>query len=184
MDEDENLLFKGRVAKKISGVDIIILTELLFSGRIKTLTLEEMLALFSILITQTRAPKDAHEFEDEITPNFYDTCLHVEKLGRDLINAEKEAGFAEVVELNEKLNYYFYPMVYCWAKKKPFGEILLMNKIDEGTFAKMIMQVEKVCKHVKEAAQIMGDADLAEKMDEAMKLVHRDIIFTPSLYLQ
>ncbi len=59
-----------------------------------------------------------------------------------------------------------------------------MNCIDEGTIAKMIMSVERVCKNVKLAAQMMGDAEIAEKMDEAVKLIHRDIIFAPSLYLQ
>jgi hypothetical protein len=37
---------------------------------------------------------------------------------------------------------------------------------------------------MKLAARIMEDAALSKKMDEASILIKRDIIFTPSLYLE
>lgn len=49
LDFDMNLLFKGKVAREINNVDKILMTELLFSGHLKNLTNEEMLALFSVL---------------------------------------------------------------------------------------------------------------------------------------
>ena len=48
----------------------------------------------------------------------------------------------------------------------------------------MIMSVERMCRSVRDAARVIGDAALATRMSEAQSLVKRDIIFTPSLYLE
>lgn len=53
LDYDMNLLFKGRVATEINNVDKFLMTELLFSGLLKNLTNEELLALFSVLVPIT-----------------------------------------------------------------------------------------------------------------------------------
>lgn len=50
LDKEMNLLFKGRVANEINNVDKFLMTELIFSGHLKNLTNEEVLALFSILV--------------------------------------------------------------------------------------------------------------------------------------
>lgn len=49
MDSNLNILFKGEVAREITNADKIIMTELLFSGLLKKLSVEEILALFSVL---------------------------------------------------------------------------------------------------------------------------------------
>ena len=51
MDNDFNLLHRGRIAKIITNVDKILMTELLFSGHLKNISNEELLALFSILLS-------------------------------------------------------------------------------------------------------------------------------------
>jgi superfamily II RNA helicase len=43
------MLFKGKVAKEVSSGDSILCTQLLFSGHLKKLNNEEILALFSVL---------------------------------------------------------------------------------------------------------------------------------------
>lgn len=59
-----------------------------------------------------------------------------------------------------------------------------LNTIDEGTIVRKVQSVERICRQVKTAARIIGDATLAQRMDEAEVLIKRDIIFTPSLYLE
>ena len=53
IDNEENLLHKGRVALLTSSSDeIILFTQLFFSGKLKLLDDKEMLALFSVLLHQ------------------------------------------------------------------------------------------------------------------------------------
>ena len=47
----------------------------------------------------------------------------------------------------------------------------------------MINSVGHVCKEMAEGAKIIGNEELAEKMLKAQELMHRDIVFCPSLYL-
>jgi len=57
IDEQNNVLYKGKVAKAVSSVDSILLTQLIFSGHLKLLDDEEMLALLSCMIYNIRASK-------------------------------------------------------------------------------------------------------------------------------
>lgn len=57
VDNELNLLFKGKVAAKVSSVDSILLTEFFFSGLINELTDQELLAVLSILNNQQKAGK-------------------------------------------------------------------------------------------------------------------------------
>ena len=50
MDSERNLKLKGRVAKAIQTVDVFLMTEFLFSGIAKTLSNEELLAVFSLML--------------------------------------------------------------------------------------------------------------------------------------
>jgi len=50
LDEETNLLYKGKVTQKVSSVDSILLTELFFSGLFNELTDPECLALFSVMV--------------------------------------------------------------------------------------------------------------------------------------
>ena len=50
VDADQNILFKGKVSRVVSSIDPILITQLVFSGKLKDLNNEEMLAIFSIFL--------------------------------------------------------------------------------------------------------------------------------------
>lgn len=99
---------------------------------------------------------------------------------------EQQFGVVDTeLDPDKRLNFYFYELMYDWAKGRPFGELVVKNAgIDEGSIVKMVNSVERICQQLKLAARIMEDAELAKRMDEASTLIKRDIIFTPSLYLE
>jgi antiviral helicase SKI2 len=75
--------------------------------------------------------------------------------------------------------------MYAWATKKPFLDVVQMAQgIDEGSIVKMVNTVERLCQQFKLAARVMGDSKLSQRMEECSVLIKRDIIFTPSLYLE
>ena len=47
-----------------------------------------------------------------------------------------------------------------------------------------IQRLSELCSDVKNAAKHLGVADVQEKMDEASRLLKRDIVFAASLYTE
>lgn len=186
IDEEENMLFKGKVAKEVGSADSIIMTQLLFSGHLKKLNNEEMLALFSVLVTETRAGKQCKMLESKISDNFWDACMAIEKETTNLIDIERKFGVTDQEkDATKRLNYYFYELVYDWAKKKPFKEIKDMHPgMEEGILIKMILNVKSLCKEFKKMSTLIGDVTLATRIEEASELLTREIMKTQSLYFQ
>lgn len=185
-DTDMNMLFKGKVALEIISTDKILTTELIFSGLLKDLTIEECVALFSVLYSQVKAGRNAEPCAADISPGFSNAINFLQGECAKLIDLEKRFGVIDTEpDMEKRLNFYFYELMYGWACKKPFNEIVQENPgIDEGSIVKMVNSVERICVQVKTAARNLEDAALAKKMEEASTLIKRDIIFTPSLYLQ
>ena len=77
IDEDQNIMFKGKVAKVIASTDCVLLTQLVFSGKLKDLSDPEMLALLSVLVEQK--PAKSHEMLDtKISDKFWESCMYLE----------------------------------------------------------------------------------------------------------
>ena len=69
-DNEMNILFKGKVAQEIISTDKILTTELIFSGLLKELTIEECVALITVLYPQVRAPNNAEMCMNNISERF------------------------------------------------------------------------------------------------------------------
>lgn len=187
LDEEMNMLFKGKVAHEIISTDKILTTELIFSGLLKDLTIEECIALFSVLYTQVKGSKQAQPCVADISDGFKNALAFLSDQAEKLIVTEKHFGVIDTLgfEVETRLNFYFYELMYDWANKKTFAEVIASSPgMDEGTIVKMVNSVERICVQIKTAARNLEDGALAKKMEEAATLIKRDIIFTPSLYLE
>lgn len=51
-----------------------------------------------------------------------------------------------------------------------------------GMIVRCIQRLNETCKDVSNAARVIGDRKLCEKMKEASTLIKRDIVFAASLY--
>lgn len=184
IDEDQNMLFKGKVARVVGSVDPILLTQLIFSGWLKKINDYEMLALLSVLIEQVKASKEHKMLESRISDNFWEACLFLEDECDKLIGTEARCGVNDQIQDKYKrLNYYFYEIVYDWAKKKSFLQIKTEHPgLEEGVVIKCILSVGSLCRTVKDMSNLIGDAALADRMDVAAELLKREIMSTQSLY--
>lgn len=64
-----------------------------------------------------------------------------------------------------------------------FSEIMEVNKgVQEGIIVRCIQQLNETLRDVKNAAHLIGDPILKQKMQEASDAIKRDIVFTASLY--
>jgi antiviral helicase SKI2 len=49
-----------------------------------------------------------------------------------------------------------------------------LTDIPEGTIVRVITRLDETCREVRDAARVIGDADLFTKMEEAQALIKRD----------
>lgn len=65
----------------------------------------------------------------------------------------------------------------------PFAEITKLTPILEGNVVRNITQIDQACREVRNAARVIGDTALFQKMEAASQKIKRDIVFTTSLWL-
>lgn len=82
------------------------------------------------------------------------------------------------------LNFGLVKVVYQWARAESFASIMNLTDVQEGIIVRCIQQLNENLRDVKNAAIIIGNPILKEKMDEASSAIKRDIVFTASLYTQ
>lgn len=55
-----------------------------------------------------------------------------------------------------------------------------MTEVAEGTIVRVITRLDETCREVRDAARVIGDADLFDKMEVCQQLIRRDIVFAVS----
>lgn len=64
-----------------------------------------------------------------------------------------------------------------------FKNITDLTDVLEGTIVRVITRLDEVCREVKNAARIIGDPELYQKMTTAQEMIRRDITAVASLYM-
>jgi len=88
-----------------------------------------------------------------------------------------------VDEYQRTLHFGMMEAVYEWARQLPFSEICTLTDVQEGTVVRCITRLDETCKEIKNVARIIGDTTLYKKIEEASRLIKRDIVFASSLYV-
>lgn len=65
---------------------------------------------------------------------------------------------------------------------QPFREIMELTDVQEGIIVRCIQQLNETLCDVKNAAHLIGNPVLKQKMQEASEAIKRDIVFAASLY--
>lgn len=62
--------------------------------------------------------------------------------------------------------------------RKPFEQITGLTDVAEGTIVRVITRLDEVCREVRDAARVIGDAELFKKMEESQIKIKRDSEFS------
>jgi antiviral helicase SKI2 len=73
--------------------------------------------------------------------------------------------------------------VHEWAKGAAFADVCSLTDVQEGSIVRTITRLDEMTRDVRNAARIMGDSALFEKMELASAAIKRDIVFSASLYV-
>ncbi|KAJ7597378.1 antiviral helicase [Mycena floridula] len=176
VDENSTVSLKGRVACEINSANELIMTELILENTLAAYEPDEVVALLSCFVFQEKT-----DVEPVFPPKLGE--------GRDAIIAisdrvgriQDRHGVAADA-FRSKLNFGLMEVVYEWAKGMPFEQITALTDVAEGTIVRVINRLDETCREVRDAARVIGDAELFKKMEESQGKIKRDIVFAASLY--
>lgn len=175
---DRAVQLKGRVACEINTCDELILTEMVFADVFGPLRPEECAAVCSALVMQKKC-----DDEPILTENLEYARDKMTKIAERLDSIQRYHR----IEMNEqddrKLNFALMEAVYQWARGMPFKQLMNFTSLEEGFIVRTVTRLDETCREVRNIAQLIGDAELFAKMEEASRLIKRDIVFAASLYV-
>ncbi|KAH6884067.1 NUC185 domain-containing protein [Thelonectria olida] len=182
IDEATRIQLKGKVACEIHSGDELVLTELILDNVLADYEPAEIAALLSAFVFQEKT-----DTEPTLTGNL--------ERGRDTIVAISEKindvqTRLQVIQSTDDSNDFvsrprfgLMEVVYEWARGMSFKNITDLTDVLEGTIVRTITRLDETCREVKNAARIVGDPELYQKMQQAQEMIKRDITAVASLYM-
>mmetsp|Transcript_584 Transcript_584/g.908 ORF Transcript_584/g.908 Transcript_584/m.908 type:complete len:577 (-) Transcript_584:1468-3198(-) len=180
VSEDNVVQLKGRSACEVNTCDSLILTELIFENVLKELEPDACAALLTALVCQDK-------MEEEVIPEeLLAAQLATDKIVAALAVVQEESGLpvSALEYARYNVRWSLSNLVLHWARGEDFNQILeYAIDIPEGSIVRCVVRLSELLRETRNAAGVIGDISLFHKMEEAMTLVKRDIIFAASLYL-
>merc|ERR1712223_2795 len=177
IDDNKRVKLKGRVACEMGSQELMI-TELVFDNLLTDRPASEIAALLSCMVFQQKNCS-----EPELTDSLKKGVEEIKKGANMIGNMQKECGMKETEYVDQFL-FGLVQVVYEWARGMPFSQITQLTDVQEGVIVRTIQRLDETLRDVKDAARVIGDPILYQKMDEASTLIKRDIVFAASLYTQ
>ncbi|EIW64030.1 antiviral helicase [Trametes versicolor FP-101664 SS1] len=175
IDDNSTVLLKGRVACEINSANELVLTELILENTLAAYEPEEVVALLSCFIFQEKT-----DVEPVVPPKLQEGLAAINALAERVERAQERHKVPG--EEFRALKAGLVEVVYEWAKGMPFEQITELTDVAEGTIVRCITRLDETCREVRDAARVIGDAELFKKMEEAQIKIKRDIVFAASLY--
>eukprot|EP00998_Keelungia_sp_KM082_P007873 NODE_405_length_1986_cov_43.363098_g398_i0.p1 GENE.NODE_405_length_1986_cov_43.363098_g398_i0~~NODE_405_length_1986_cov_43.363098_g398_i0.p1 ORF type:complete len:656 (+),score=193.56 NODE_405_length_1986_cov_43.363098_g398_i0:206-1969(+) len=171
---------KGRVACEISSANELLVTEMVFESMFTTLSPEHCVAMLACLVCQDKNASDP-TLDDDLSA----IAEKLITLAKQLGERQQQRGVdTDPTEFAQKtVNVGLMEVAHEWAKGTPFAEICELTTVLEGSIVRSITQLDQACREVRNAARVVGDVELYQKMERSSELIKRDIVFASSLYI-
>lgn len=183
IDENHNVVLKGRVACEINFGWELVITELILDNFLGKFTSEEIVALMSCFVYDGKVNEQEPK---PLTLRLEEGKQKVIEIVKKLLDIYSKFQVSLTQEEDQFLNrmrFSLINVVYEWSKGLSLFEIMKLTSESEGTIVRLITRLDEVCREVKNASLIIGDALLYSKISEAQEKIKRDIVFCSSLYL-
>ncbi|XP_044753460.1 exosome RNA helicase MTR4-like [Coccinella septempunctata] len=167
---------KGRVACELSSADELLLTEMLFSGIFNPLTPAEVCALLSCFVCDEKS-NEKDEYPKQLILQMQDIARRIAKISTEARLPLDEQAYID------KFKTSLYHIVHQWCKGASFSDLCRSTEIYEGSIVRCMRRLEELLRQMVQASKTIGNKDLEDKFNEAIKSIKRDIVFSASLYL-
>ena len=180
--------FKGQVACYITSGDTIILTEMLFNGFLNGMAENDIGVILSCFVGGEGAifKKDKQIVEED---------KHLMKLYTDLkkiiesivdIYIEYKINIKDKEAYIKTFRYDLMKNILYWINgEKTFAQICdeKISDVYGGSLVRTIRRLDELIKELILCADLLGNNNLKEKLENISKKIKRGIPFTASLYL-
>ncbi|KAL2136536.1 hypothetical protein VTI74DRAFT_3081 [Chaetomium olivicolor] len=182
IDDASRIQLKGKVACEIHSGDELVLTELILENVLADYEPAEIAALLSAFVFQEKT-----DSVPRLTANLERGMKTIVEISEKVNNVQT---LHQVIQTSEESNDFvskprfgLMEVVYEWARGMSFKNITDLTDVLEGTIVRTITRLDETCREVKNAARIIGDPDLYQKMAAAQEMIRRDITAVASLYM-
>ncbi|CAG9817307.1 unnamed protein product [Phaedon cochleariae] len=170
---------KGRVACELSSADELLITEMIFNGVFGTLAPAHSCALLSCFVCDEKSSENPKLSEELSGP-----LRQMQDLARRIAKVSNEARLPiEEDSYVEKFKPFLMDVVFSWCNGSSFQDLCAMTDIFEGSIVRCMRRLEELLRQMVQASKTIGNTDLEDKFNAAIKLIKRDIVFSSSLYL-
>ena len=182
IDDSSRIQLKGKVACEIHSGDELVLTELILDNVLADYEPAEIAALLSAFVFQEKS---------DMVPNL---SANLERARDKIIEISEKVNniqtLHQVIQTSDESNDFtckprfgLMEVVHEWARGMSFKNITGLTDVLEGTIVRTISRLDETCREVKNAARIIGDPELYQKMQTAQEMIKRDITAVASLYM-
>ncbi|XP_076045044.1 superkiller complex helicase subunit twister [Oratosquilla oratoria] len=179
IESSGTVTLKGKVACEMGNHELMI-TELVLENVFDNMPIEETVALLSSMVFQQKNCS-----EPSLTPELESGIKKFKSVAQKIGEVQRDCGLKEAVgDYVDQYNFGLVEVTYEWALGKPFNEIMSRTDVQEGITVKCIQRLDETLRDVRNAARIIGEPTLYQKMEEASTAIKRDIVFAASLYTQ
>ena len=181
LDADRTVTLKGRVACEIATGDELVGTEIIFAG-----VLAEVPAGGGCGVAcgvGVSGEKRGHRRSWRGRWRRRASARGSWRSPRGEVQAAAGLPVAPDEYVDAALKFGLTEVVHLWAKGTKFADICQYTDVQEGSIVRTIVRLDEMCRDVRNAARIMGDSALYEKMEAASAAIKRDICFSASLYV-
>ncbi|OIW30756.1 DSHCT domain-containing protein [Coniochaeta ligniaria NRRL 30616] len=182
IDSASRIQLKGKVACEIHSGDELVLTELILDNVLAEYEPAEIAALLSSFVFQEKT-----DSEPTLTAKLekgQKTITEIaEKVNAIQVQHQVILQSEEGSDFTSRPRFGLMEVVYEWARGMSFKNITDLTDVLEGTIVRTITRLDETCREVKNAARIIGDPELYQKMAAAQEMIRRDITAVASLYV-
>ncbi|KAK9889604.1 hypothetical protein WA026_006977 [Henosepilachna vigintioctopunctata] len=170
---------KGRVACELSSADELLITELLFNGVFVKLSPSQCCALLSCFVCDEKSNENP-----KLTDELSGPLRKMQDLARRIAKVSTEARLPlDEDAYVEKFRPFLMDIVFKWCNGASFSELCSSTDIFEGSIVRCMRRLEELLRQMVQASKTIGNTDLEDKFNTAIKMIKRDIVFSASLYL-
>ncbi|XP_072388275.1 exosome RNA helicase MTR4 [Diabrotica undecimpunctata] len=170
---------KGRVACELSSADELLITELIFNGVFNPLTPAQSCSLLSCFVCDEKSqetPKLSEELSGPLRV-MQDLARRIAKVSNESKLPLDEDSYVE------RYKPFLMDVCYNWCTGSSFKTICEQTDIFEGSIVRCMRRLEELLRQMVQASKTIGNSELEDKFNAAIKLIKRDIVFSSSLYL-
>jgi antiviral helicase SKI2 len=142
-------------------------------------------ALLSAFVFQEKSDIKMDDILAKMKPEVQAGVDIILNIATNVAEIQRQAGLDVSVEdyVRDHVNFGLLEVVYEWSNGTAFKAITELTDVLEGTIVRTITRLDELCREIRDAARIIGNASLYRSMDEASMAIKRDVIFAASLYV-